>query len=100
MNVMTTAQVTLVSLRAFKNIDIISAIFPYNDIHNDTWKTPNGKNIKKIDHVHVDKQHISNLIDFMSYNRANLDFDHYLFIAKLRGRIFLNYQEMNTYQNN
>jgi endonuclease/exonuclease/phosphatase family metal-dependent hydrolase len=56
-------------------------------IHKTTLKSPEGKTENQIDHLLIDKRHLSNLMDVRSYRGANIELDHYPTGIKLRARI-------------
>jgi len=41
----------------------------------------------QIDHMVIDVRHMSDVMDVRSYRGGNVDFDHYLVIARMRARI-------------
>jgi hypothetical protein len=51
-----------------------------------------GKFHNQIDHILVDRQRHSNILDFRSYRAADCDTDHYLVVAKVRGRLAVDKQ--------
>ena len=77
----------LISFASSRNMVIGSTLFNHKNIHKRTWKSPDGKTFNQIDHLLIDARHLSNLMDVRSYRGANIDSDHYLIIARIRGRI-------------
>jgi hypothetical protein len=54
--------------------------------------SPNGKTHNQIDHILVDRQRHSNILDVRSYRAADCDTDHYLVVAKVREQLAVNKQ--------
>jgi hypothetical protein len=61
-----------------------STKFSHRIIHKTTWKSLDGKTENQIDHLLIDKIHLSNLMDGSSYRGANVESNHYLVGIKLR----------------
>ena len=57
-------------------------MFPHWNIHNYTWKSPDGKTHNQIEHVLVGRRSHSSVLDVRSFRGADCDTDHYLVIAK------------------
>ncbi|PSN43351.1 hypothetical protein C0J52_15555 [Blattella germanica] len=79
--------IRLIHFSSSRNMVVGSTIFNHRDIHKMTWKSPDGNTFNQIDHILIDARHFSNLIDVRSYRGANIDSDHYLVVATIRGRI-------------
>jgi endonuclease/exonuclease/phosphatase family metal-dependent hydrolase len=77
----------LVKFAVSKNMFIGSTKFNHRIIHKTPWKSPDGKTETQIDHLLIDKRHLSNLMDVRSYKGANIESDHYPVGIKLRARI-------------
>jgi endonuclease/exonuclease/phosphatase family metal-dependent hydrolase len=52
--------------------------------------SPDGKTHNQIDHILVDMQRHSNVLDVRSLRAADCDSDHYLVVAKVRERLTVN----------
>jgi hypothetical protein len=63
-----------------------STIFQHN-IHKPTWTAPDRSFESQTDHMVIDTRHMSDLLVVRSYSGGNVDLDHYLVIARMRGRI-------------
>jgi endonuclease/exonuclease/phosphatase family metal-dependent hydrolase len=55
--------VRLVNFATSKNIRVKSTMFPHRNIHKCTWTSPDGKTHNQIDHILVDRQIQSNVLD-------------------------------------
>jgi hypothetical protein len=55
-------------------------------------ESPDGKIHNQIDHILVDTQRHSNVLDVQSFRAADCDSDHYLVVAKVRERLAANKQ--------
>jgi hypothetical protein len=83
--------VRLVNFVACKNLRV-NMMFPHRNIHKYTWTSPDGKTHNHIDHVLVDRQRHTNVLDVRSFKAADCDSDHYLVVAKVRERLAVNKQ--------
>jgi hypothetical protein len=66
---------------------VASTLYNHKDIHIMTWKSPDGQTHNQIDHLLIDAQHVSKVMDVRTFRGANIDSDHYLLISKIRSRI-------------
>jgi hypothetical protein len=73
--------VRLVNFAISKNLRVKSMMFPHRNIHKYTWMSPDGKTHNQIDHILVDKQRHSNVLDIRSFRAADCDSDYYLVVA-------------------
>jgi hypothetical protein len=55
--------VRLVNFATTKNLRVKSTMFPHCSFHKYTWTSPDGKTHNQIDHILVDGQRHSNLLD-------------------------------------
>lgn len=62
-------------------------LFPLKGVHKATWRSPDSRTVNWIDHVLIEQQHLTNILDVLSFRGANVDTDHYLIIVGLRGRM-------------
>jgi hypothetical protein len=84
--------VRLVNLVTSKNLRVKSMTFPNCNIHKYTWTSPDGKTHYQIDHILVDWQRHSNVLDVRSFRAADCDSDHYLMVVKVNARLAVNKQ--------
>jgi hypothetical protein len=82
--------VRLVNFVTSQTLRVKSTMFPHRNIHKYTWTSPDGKPHNHIDHILVDRQRHSNILDVRSYRAADSDTDHYVAVAKVRERLAVN----------
>ena len=67
------------------NCIIGGTIFPHKNIHELTWKSPNGHTINQINHVIINKKWRRSLLDVKVYQGADVSSDHdYMLFAKVK----------------
>jgi hypothetical protein len=71
-------------------------MFPHYNIHKYTWTPPDGKTHNQIDHILVDRQRHSNVLDVRSFRAADCDSDNYLVVAEVRERLAVNKQRSRS----
>jgi hypothetical protein len=84
--------IRVVNLATFENLTVKSMTFPYCNIQKYTWASPNGKSKNQIDHILIDRSGHSSVLDGLSFRAANCDTDHYLLVAKVKGKLSVNKQ--------
>jgi hypothetical protein len=62
-------------------------MFPHGNIHNYTWKSPDGNTHNHIDHILIDRRRHSSVLDVRLFKEADCDMEHYLVVAKVREKI-------------
>jgi hypothetical protein len=72
-------------------------MFQHCNIHKYTWTFPDGKTHNQNDHILVDKQRHSNVLDVQSFRAADCDSDHYLVVAKVKERLAVNKQRSHRF---
>jgi hypothetical protein len=72
-------------------------MFPHCNIHRFTWTSPDGKTHNQIDHILVDKQRHSNVLNVGSLRAADCDSEYYLVVAKVRERLAVNKQSSHRF---
>jgi hypothetical protein len=85
-------ELVVVYLATSKNLIIKSTMFPHHNIHKYTWTSPDGKTYNQIDHILIDRQRHSSVLDVRSFRAADCGTDHYLVVANIRERIAVNKQ--------
>ena len=64
---------------------IISAtIFPHKDIHRLTWRPPDGRTVNQIDHVPVNGNMRTSILDTRVMRGTDVYSDHYLVKTRIR----------------
>jgi hypothetical protein len=58
--------VMLVNFAISKNLRIKSTMFPHRNIHKYTWTSPDGETHNQIDHILIEGQRHSSLLDIRS----------------------------------
>ena len=67
-------------------------MFPFRNINNYTWTSPDEKTHNQIDHILIDRRCQSSVLDVRSCRGAECDTDHYLVVAKVRERLAVSKQ--------
>jgi hypothetical protein len=70
-----------------RGMRIKRTMFPHHNIHKFTWTSPDGKSHNQIDHIFTDMRRHSNALCVQSFRGEDCDTDHYLVMAKVRGRL-------------
>jgi hypothetical protein len=89
--------VRLVNSGTSKHLRVKSTMFPHRNIHKYTWTSPDRKTHNQIDHILVDRQRHSNVLDVRSFRAADCDSDHYLVVAKVREILAMNKQRSQRF---
>lgn len=77
----------LIQFAVSRNMIIGSTLHPHKDIHNCTWRSPEGVTFNWTYHLLIERRHKSNLMNVRSYRGANIDSKHHLANARLRAWI-------------
>jgi endonuclease/exonuclease/phosphatase family metal-dependent hydrolase len=77
----------LADFAAAKNMVASATCFPHKEIHEQTWRSPDGKNYNQIDHILIDKRKATGMLDAKTCRGASSDSDHFLFRGKYRSKI-------------
>ena len=85
----------LVSFCDFNNLVITGTVFPHQEIHKATWKSPDGRTRNQIDHILISRQHRTTVLDTKVLREADIASDHYLVRTKLRIKL----KRINAAQN-
>ena len=78
-----------------KNMAITSTLLQHKRTHKETWRSPDESASNQTDHVMIDSQHATNILDMKSCREADCDSDHYMVKIKYRQRISV-YGKANT----
>jgi endonuclease/exonuclease/phosphatase family metal-dependent hydrolase len=87
--------VRVVNFATYKNLVVKSTMFPHHSIHKYTWTSPDGKMHNQIDHIFIDRRQHSSILDVRSFRGSDCDSDHYLVVAKIRGRLAASKRPVN-----
>ena len=63
---------------------ITGTIFPHKDIHKLTWRSPDGRTVNQIDHVIVNGNMRTSIINTRVMTGANVYSDYYLVKTRIR----------------
>ena len=63
---------------------ISGTIFPYKDIHKLTWRSPDGRTVNQIDHVLVNGNMRTSILDTRVMIGADIYGEHYLVKTRIR----------------
>jgi hypothetical protein len=69
-----------------------STKLPHHNIHKYNWTSPDGKTHNLIDHILIDEQRHSSVLDVRSFRAADCDTYHSLVVAKFMERLRVNKQ--------
>jgi hypothetical protein len=72
-------------------------MLPNRNIYKYTWTSPDGKSHNHIDHILVDRQRHSKVLDVLSFRAADCDSDHYQVLAKVMETLAVNKQRSHTF---
>jgi hypothetical protein len=70
-------------------------MFPHRNIHKFIWTSPEGKTHNQIDHILIDREWHSSVLDVQSFRTADCDTGHYLVVAEVRERLIVSKQTMH-----
>ena len=79
--------VRIVNSATPKNLVVNSMMFPDQNIHKDTWTSPDGKTHNQTDHISIDRRWHSSIVDVRSFRGPDCDTDHYLVVSKVWERL-------------
>jgi hypothetical protein len=81
--------IRVVNFATFKNLADKSMMFTNCNIHKYTWTSPDGKSNNDIDHILIDRKRHSSVLDVRTFRTSDYDAEHYLVVAKVRGRLYM-----------
>lgn len=73
----------------------MSTMFPLKNIHNSTWRSPDGQHVNQIDHILVNERFTNAVNDVRVYRGADCNSDHYLVVGKLNIKLKVRQQSDN-----
>ena len=79
--------IRFITFAASKNMVISSTFFRRKEIHKATWVYTDGVTMRQIDHIAIDKRHVSIILDVRTMRGAEVGSDHFLVRAKFRPKI-------------
>jgi hypothetical protein len=79
--------VRIVNFATSKNLMVKKTMFPHRDLHNYTWIFSDGKIHNQIDQILIEMRWQPNILDVLSFRRADCDTDHYLVVEIDRGKL-------------
>ena len=74
---------------------VSSNCLQHNEIHKQSWISPDGKTNNQIDHILVDKRNAYSMLDVKSCRVASSDSDNFLVRGRYRCKIAYNKYEPN-----
>jgi hypothetical protein len=77
----------LIHLTASRNMVIGTTLFPHQDTHKITWRSPDVHHSSQTDHLLIDSRHVSHLMDTRTQRCANADSYHFLLVSRIWARI-------------
>jgi hypothetical protein len=72
-------------------------MFPQRNIYKHTWTSPDGKTHNQIDHILIDRQRHSSILDVRSFRAADFDTYHYLVVVNVMERLAVNKQRLHRF---
>ena len=77
----------IVNFATLKPPVVKSTMFLHEKFHKYTWTAPNGEIHNHTEHILINRTWHSSIVDVRSISGADCDTDHYLVVAKVRGRL-------------
>jgi hypothetical protein len=81
-----------VNFATSKNLTVKTTMSPHRNDHKYTWTSADGKTHHQVDHILIERQRHSSVLDVRSFRAADCDTDHYQVVANVRERVAVNKQ--------
>lgn len=70
-----------------ENLVVCTSRFQHLDVYKHTWLWSDRSTTNQINHIVIDRRHVSNVLNVRAFRGPNVDSDYYLVTTKVRLRI-------------